>query len=96
MLTLNTSQRRSLLARAHHIDPVVIIGKDGLTAGVMNELDRGLSCHELIKIKILHGDRKARTLLLEEICQQLNALSLDHIGRILIVYRPGPEEKELT
>lgn len=96
MLKLNASQRQSLLAQAHHINPVVIIGKDGLSAGVINELDRGLLSHELIKIKILHGDRKQRTLLLEEICQQLNALTINHIGRILTIYRPGAEEKECT
>lgn len=94
MLKLNASQRQSLLAQAHHINPVVIIGKDGLSAGVINELDRGLSSHELIKIKILHGDRKQRALLLEEICQQLNAFTINHIGRILTIYRPGAEEKE--
>lgn len=96
MLKLNADQRQSLLAQAHHISPVVIIGKDGLSASVINELDKGLSSHELIKIKILHGDKKQRTLLLEEICQQLNALAINHIGRILIIYRPGAEEKECT
>ena len=91
MLKLNTSQRRSLAARAHHINPIVIIGKDGLSAGVMNELDKGLSNHELVKIKILNGDRKARALLLEEICQQLEAFPVNHIGKILVIYRPETE-----
>ncbi|SFM02231.1 ribosome assembly RNA-binding protein YhbY [Nitrosomonas communis] len=96
MLKLNTSQRRSLAARAHHINPIVIIGKDGLSAGVMNELDKGLSNHELVKIKILNGDRKARALLLEEICQQLEAFPVNHIGKILVIYRPETEEKKPT
>ncbi len=96
MLKLNTSQRRSLAARAHHINPIVIIGKDGLSAGVMSELDKGLSNHELIKIKILNGDRKARALLLEEICQQLEAFPVNHIGKILVIYRPETEEKKTT
>lgn len=96
MLKLSSSQLRSLTARAHHINPVVIIGKDGLSLGVMSELDRGLSSHELIKIKILNGDRKTRALLLEQICQQLNALPINHIGRILVIYRPEIEEKKST
>ncbi|SDH92553.1 ribosome assembly RNA-binding protein YhbY [Nitrosomonas sp. Nm132] len=96
MLKLSTSQRRSLAARAHHINPIVIIGKDGLSVGVMSELDKGLSSHELIKIKILNGDRKMRTLLLEQVCQQLNALPINHIGRILVIYRPETEEKRST
>ncbi|SDX94617.1 ribosome assembly RNA-binding protein YhbY [Nitrosomonas sp. Nm33] len=94
MLKLNTSQRRSLAAQAHHINPVVIIGKEGLSTGVINELDRGLSSHELIKIKILNGDRKERALLLEEICQRLEAFPINHIGKILVIYRPEPEERE--
>ncbi|MCO6428279.1 ribosome assembly RNA-binding protein YhbY [Nitrosomonas communis] len=93
MLKLNASQRRSLAARAHHINPIVIIGKDGLSAGVISELNKGLSSHELIKIKILNGDRKARTFILEEICQKLDALPINHIGRILVIYRPETEEK---
>ncbi|SDW66862.1 ribosome assembly RNA-binding protein YhbY [Nitrosomonas communis] len=96
MLKLNSSQRRSLAARAHHINPIVMIGKDGLSAGVMSELDKGLSNHELIKIKILNGDRKARGLLLEEICQQLEAFPVNHIGKILVIYRPETEGKEPT
>jgi RNA-binding protein len=94
MLKLNSSQRRSLAARAHHINPIVMIGKDGLSAGVMSELDKGLSNHELIKIKILNGDRKARALLLEEICQQLEAFPVNHIGKILVIYRPETEGKK--
>ncbi|MCW5598732.1 MAG: ribosome assembly RNA-binding protein YhbY [Nitrosomonas sp.] len=96
MLKLNSTQRRLLLARAHHINPVVIIGKEGLSIGVIKELDRGLSSHELIKIKVLSGDRKARTLLLEEICQRLNAFPINHIGKILIIYRPEADTKEET
>lgn len=96
MLKLSPSQRRALVAQAHHLNPVVIIGKDGLSEGVMNELERGLSSHELIKIKILSGDREARTSLLEEICQRLAAVPVNHIGRILVIYRPEPEEKEST
>ena len=96
MLKLSNSQRRSLLAQAHHINPIVIIGKDGLSIGVINELDRGLSSHELIKIKVLNEDRKARALLLEEICQRLNASPINHIGKILIIYRPETDGKEET
>jgi RNA-binding protein len=94
MLELDMVQRRLLAASAHHLDPVVMIGKDGLTAGVISELDRGLIKHELIKIKILDADRANRTLLMEQICQSLNAAPIKQIGKILIIYRPKPEETE--
>ncbi len=94
MLTLTVAQRRELKAQAHALNPVVMIGKTGLSSGVIEELDRGLSSHELIKIKAQIDDRVARNALFEEICQQLDAAPVQHIGKIFIIYRPKPEETE--
>ncbi|MGG7055633.1 ribosome assembly RNA-binding protein YhbY [Nitrosomonas sp. ANs5] len=96
MLELDMAQRRLLTANAHHLNPIVMIGKDGLTAGVISELDRGLTKHELIKVKILDDDRANRAALLEQICQSLHAAPVKLIGKILIIYRPKPEETEDT
>lgn len=94
MLSLTAIQRRALSARAHTINPIVMIGKTGLSAGVINELDRGLSSHELIKVKVQIDNRDAREVLFEEICQKLNAAPVKHIGKILVIYRPKSEETE--
>lgn len=94
MLTLTVDRRRELKAQAHALNPVVMIGKSGLSASVIEELDRALLSHELIKIKVQIDDRIARNALLEEICQQLNAAPVQHIGKILVVYRPKPQETE--
>jgi len=94
MLLLTATQRRALSARAHAINPIVMIGKTGLSAGVINELDRGLSSHELIKVKVQIENRGARDVLFEEICQQLNAAPVMHIGKMLVIYRPKSEESE--
>lgn len=94
MLELDMVQRRLLTANAHHLNPIVMIGKDGLTAGVISELERGLSKHELIKIKVLGDDRANRAALLEQVCQLLHAAPIKLIGKILIIYRPKPEEVE--
>jgi RNA-binding protein len=94
MLLLTATQRRALSGRAHAINPIVIIGKTGLSAGVINELDRGLSSHELIKVKVQIENRSAREVLFDEICQQLNAAPVKHIGKILVIYRPKSEETE--
>jgi RNA-binding protein len=96
MFELDVAQRRLLAASAHHLNPVVMIGKDGLTAGVIGELDRCLLKHELIKVKILDEDRDRRTSLLEQICQSLHAAPVRQIGKILIIYRPKPDEKDQT
>ncbi|PTN09154.1 YhbY family RNA-binding protein [Nitrosomonas aestuarii] len=92
MLTLSVTQRRRFSAQGHALNPVVIIGKAGLTNNVLCELDRGLLSHELIKIKVQVDDRNARESMLEDICQRLNAASIQHIGKTFVIYRPRPEE----
>lgn len=91
MLALSVAQRRELKARAHALHPIVMIGKTGLSTNVIDEVDRGLTSHELIKIKVQVDDRIARDALLEEICQRLNAAAVQHIGKILVIYRPNPK-----
>ena len=92
MLTLTVAHRRELKAQAHALNPVVMIGKTGLSASVIEELDRGLASHELIKVKAQIDDRIARNALFEEICQRLDAAPVQHIGKIFVIYRPKPEE----
>lgn len=94
MSTLSVSQRRQLSARGHSLSPVVLIGKAGLTNNVIEELDRGLLSHELIKIKVQLDDRNIRKAIYEEICQRLNAEPIQQIGKILLVYRPKPEQPD--
>ncbi len=94
MLTLTVSRRRELKAQAHTINPVVMIGKDGLSASVIDELERGLVSHELIKVKVLWDDRVARKALFDEVCQKLGASPIQCIGKVFVVYRPRPEGTE--
>lgn len=93
MLELDMALRRQLVASAHHLNPVVTIGKDGLAENVISELDRSLLKHELIKVKVLEGDRDQRAYLLEQICLSLNAAPIKQIGKILIIYRTNPDKK---
>lgn len=94
MLTLTSKHRRELKALAHNINPVVIIGKTGLSDSINSELERGLSSHELIKVKIQIDDRETRKELFETICQQLDAAPVQQIGKILVIYRPKPETSD--
>lgn len=88
MLILSIAQRRDLKARAHSLNPTVIIGNGGLSASVLDEISRTLKSHELIKVRIMSDDREARAAMLQEICSQLNAGAVQHIGKILIIYQP--------
>lgn len=93
MQELSAKEKRALVAKAHHLKPVVILGQKGLTDAVTNEIDLALSHHELIKVKIAQSEDKAER---QEICQQiahkLDAAFLNLLGNIGIFYRPKPDE----
>jgi putative YhbY family RNA-binding protein len=92
MKTLTPAERRALKARAHHLQPVVMIGDAGLTPKVLREIDISLKSHGLIKIRVLGDDREARAGLVEAICEPLAASPVQHIGKILVIFRPRPED----
>lgn len=92
MLNLTAAQRRALKAKAHHLQPVVMVGDAGLTPTVLNEIDIALKSHELIKIRVLGDDRAMRAGLIEAICTPLDAAAVQHIGKILVIYRPRPAD----
>lgn len=89
-ITLSPSERRALRARAHALVPVVMIGDQGLTSAVIREADRSLKAHELIKIRVA-GEREDRDQWLEELANALNAAPVQHIGKILVLWRENPE-----
>ena len=91
MKELTPAERRALRARAHPLHPVIMIGEAGLTPAVISEIDRALKSLELIKIRVLGDDRNARAAMIEQICTALNASPVQHIGKILVVFRPRPE-----
>ena len=90
MNELTPDQRRAFKAQAHHLEPVVIIGDAGLTPAVLREIDVHLKSHELIKIRVADDDRDARTAMIGTIVEALDASPVQHIGKILVMYRPKP------
>lgn len=91
---ITPSRRRELRARAHGLNPTVIIGDAGLTPAVLAELNRAVEAHELIKIKVAGVPRDERDAMLEEICGALDAAPVQHIGRMLVIFRENPEAAE--
>lgn len=90
MLQLSSAERRELRARAHPLHPVVSIAENGLSAAVLKEIDTNLAAHELIKIRVYGDSRDDRLAYLERICNELGAAPVQHIGKLLVVYRPRP------
>jgi RNA-binding protein len=93
MLTISSMERRALRAKAHHLHPVVAIGQHGLTPSVLREIDVNLRAHELIKVRAFSDIRGEREALLGQICAKLDAAPVQHIGKLLILWRPAPKEQ---
>jgi putative YhbY family RNA-binding protein len=95
-IQLTPAQRKVHRAEAHHLDPVVMIGNDGLTAAVVKEADAALKAHGLIKIRVLGDDRTAREDMYMQLADQLGAAPIQHIGKLLVLWRPQtPKEKAI-
>ena len=90
MRTLTPAERRAHRANAHPLHPVVTIGHHGLTPTVLHEIDVNLLAHQLIKIRVFGDDRDAREALLTAICDALDAAPVQHLGKILTIWRPAP------
>jgi RNA-binding protein len=91
-IQLTPAQRKVHRAEAHHLDPVVMIGNDGLTPAVQKETDAALKAHGLIKVRVLSDDRANRETILHTLSEVLNAAPIQHIGKLLVLWRPMPEK----
>ena len=91
-IQLTPAQRKVHRAEAHHLDPVVLIGGDGLTAAVRKEIDAALKAHGLIKVRVFSDDRAAREAMLQTLADELDAAPIQHIGKLLVLWRPMPEK----
>ena len=93
MTTLSTKQKQFLKGLAHHLSPVVMLGGNGLTEGVLAEIDNALNHHELIKVKIAGADRETKQLIIDAIVRETQSSNVQNIGHILVLYRPSEEGK---
>ena len=91
MSGLSPIERKKLKARAHALDPILHLGGKGLTEAVIAEIGRALDAHELIKVRAGDMERDEREATLAEICSRLQAQPVQHIGKILVLFRAKPE-----
>ena len=89
-ITLTPTERRAHRATAHHLSPVVTVGSDGLTPAVEREVDGALNAHGLIKVKVFSDDRKVREHMLDQLTTALSAAAVQHICKLLVLWRPVP------
>ncbi len=93
-LILKPAARKEHRAAAHHLDPVVMIGAEGLSPAVMREADLALKAHGLIKLRVFSDDRQVREALLAQLADTLNAAPVQHIGKLLVLWRPIPPKEK--
>ena len=93
-IQLTPAERKVHRAEAHHLDPVVMIGNDGLTAAIIKEANAALNAHGLIKIRVLGDDRAVREDMFMLLADQLNAAPIQHIGKLLVLWRPQPKKEK--
>jgi RNA-binding protein len=87
-LSLTPAERKALRGQAHHLDPVVSVGNDGLTPAVLKETDAALKAHGLIKVRVFSDQRAERDAALAQLAETLGAAPVQHIGKLLVLWRP--------
>jgi putative YhbY family RNA-binding protein len=92
---LTPAQRKEKRGEAHHLDPVVLIGADGLTDAVTKEADLALKAHGLIKVRMFSDSRPDREAALATLADRLSAAPVQHIGKLLVLWRPIPEKAKV-
>ncbi|WP_298441295.1 ribosome assembly RNA-binding protein YhbY [uncultured Ferrimonas sp.] len=93
MSQLTTKQKQYLKGLAHKLKPVVLLGANGLTEGVLAEIELALDCHELIKVKVAAEDREEKKAIMAAIVRETKATEVQTIGHIQVLFRPTVDRK---
>ena len=93
-IQLTPAQRKDHRAEAHHLNAVVMIGSEGLTDAVKKETDAALNAHGLIKVRVQSDDRAGREAIFQILANELHAAPIQHIGKLLVLWRPLPEKEK--
>lgn len=90
-VAVDKSTRLALKKQAHHLKPIVQSGAAGLSDAVLAEIDRALTDHELIKIKLAADDKTSFGAEVDQACKTLDAVCIQRMGRTATLYRPNPD-----
>jgi len=94
-LRLTPRQRAALKARAHALEPVVHVGQAGASDALLTEVDRALTAHGLIKVKLAGAERDARAELTDVLCNRTGSVAVQQVGKIVTLWRPRPDDEPL-
>jgi putative YhbY family RNA-binding protein len=91
-LIMSAKERQHLKGEAHRLNPVVLMGAEGLTDAVVQEVDRALTAHGLVKIRTPGDDRAEREQIFADLAERLSAARVQAIGKVLVLFRPQPDD----
>jgi RNA-binding protein len=91
-MPLNTSQRTHLRRLGHNLEPVVLVGQNGISPNLVAEMQRALNDHELVKVRARVGDRELRDAILDELAKSTGAEIIQRVGHVGLYYRRNPEK----
>jgi len=94
-MTLRDAQKKYLRGLGHALKPVIMIGDAGLSDGVKAEFTSAIEHHELIKVSVRVGDRKARDAIIASLCDQSGATLVQRVGNVALLYRENAEQKKI-
>ena len=94
-MALTSKQRQYLKGLAHALEPIVRVGRAGVSVSIIAETKRSLAAHELIKVRIETDDAATRRTVAEELARACEAEVAGNIGKLAILYRPRDEEPEI-
>lgn len=92
-MKLSNKQKQHLKGLAHNLKPVVQLGQNGLTEGVLAEIENALDFHELIKVKVATSDREMKQLIIDAIVRETEAINVTKIGHIVVLFRASENNK---
>lgn len=91
-MSLNTAQRTHLRRLGHSLEPIVLVGQNGITPNLVAELQRALNDHELVKVRARVGDRELRDEILDELATSTGAEIIQRVGHVALYFRRNPEK----
>jgi len=95
-MKLSEAQKKYLRGLGHGLKPLIIVGESGLSASLMSEFEATLSHHELIKVSVRVGDRKARDAIIEQLCTVGSAALVQRVGNMALLYRENPDKQKIV
>lgn len=90
--SLDSTTKKRFRTIGHKLHPVVTIAGNGMTANILDDIDLRLEKNELIKIKIAAGSRESKKQIIQEICDTLHAIEVQHIGNVVLLYRTAEKQ----